>query len=257
MTQLHSNIIGSGARNFIILHGFLGMGDNWKTHAKNLAQNGYCVHLVDARNHGRSFWSDQFSYPLMLQDLLNYMDFHHLEDAIFLGHSMGGKTAMSFALQHPHRIEKLVVVDIAPKYYAPHHQQILAGLSTLDFKVLSSRAAAGLHLEKFVTEIGVRQFLLKNLYWIEEGKLGLRPNIAVLKNAAESIGASIASDKQFVKPTLFLQGENSNYINTDSDRQDITRLFPKANITSIKKAGHWLHAENPRDFFDSLTTWLG
>ncbi len=111
--------------------------------------------------------------------------------------------------------------------------------------------------EKFVTEIGVRQFLLKNLYWIEEGKLGLRPNIAVLKNAAESIGASIASDKQFVKPTLFLQGENSNYINTDSDRQDITRLFPKANITSIKKAGHWLHTENPRDFFDSLTTWLG
>jgi pimeloyl-ACP methyl ester carboxylesterase len=127
----------------------------------------------------------------------------------------------------------------------------------MDFKVLSSRAAAGLQLEKFVTEIGVRQFLLKNLYWIEEGKLGLRPNIAVLKNAAESIGASIASDKQFVKPTLFLKGENSNYINTDSDLQDITRLFPKANITSIKKAGHWLHAENPKDFFDSLTTWLG
>lgn len=255
MNVLHSNIIGSGDDHFIILHGFLGMGDNWKTHAKNLSEKEYCVHLVDQRNHGRSFWSDKFDYDVMVNDLLQYLNHHGINQCVVLGHSMGGKTAMAFALNYPDRVQKLIIADIAPKYYAPHHQRILAGLSTLNLEEVSSRKAAAEHLKNFIPEAGTRQFLLKNLYWVSEGKLGLRINVAVLKNAAEAIGAAIQSQKQYHQPTLFLYGENSNYINPMTDTE-ILKYFPKAEIIEIKGAGHWLHAEKPLLFFKTLTQWL-
>ena len=256
MDLLHSNIIGTGDNHWIILHGFLGMGDNWKTHAKNLAEKGHCVHLVDQRNHGRSFWSDVFDYDVMVEDLRVYMDHHGLDQVILLGHSMGGKTAMGFALAHPERVQKLIVADIAPKYYAPHHQQILAGLSSLNFQEVSSRTAAAEYLEQYIPDGGTRQFLLKNLYWVSEGQLGLRVNIGVLKNAAEAIGAAISSEKTFPEPTLFLYGEHSNYINPPADKESILEAFPKAELKEIKGAGHWLHAQQPQTFFDTLMDWL-
>ena len=255
MNVLHSNIIGSGDDHFIILHGFLGMGDNWKTHAKNLSEKEYCVHLVDQRNHGRSFWSDKFDYDVMVDDLLQYLNHHGINQCVVLGHSMGGKTAMAFALNYPDRVQKLIIADIAPKYYAPHHQKILAGLSTLNLEEVSSRKAAAEHLKNFIPEAGTLQFLLKNLYWVSEGKLGLRINVAVLKNAAEAVGAAIQSQKQYHQPTLFLYGENSNYINPMNDTE-ILKYFPKAEIIEIKGAGHWLHAEKPLLFFKTLTQWL-
>ena len=255
MNVLHSNIIGSGDDHFIILHGFLGMGDNWKTHAKNLSEKEYCVHLVDQRNHGRSFWSNKFDYEVMVNDLLQYLNHHGINQCVVLGHSMGGKTAMAFALNYPDRVQKLIIADIAPKYYAPHHQKILAGLSNLNLEEVSSRKAAAEHLKNFIPEAGTRQFLLKNLYWVSEGKLGLRINVAVLKNAAEAIGAAIQSQNQYHQPTLFLYGENSNYINPKTDIE-ILEYFPKAEIIEIKGAGHWLHAEQPLLFFKTLTQWL-
>ena len=231
------------------------MGDNWKTHAKNLSEKEYCVHLVDQRNHGRSFWSDKFDYDVMVNDLLQYLNHHGINQCVVLGHSMGGKTAMAFALNYPDRVQKLIIADIAPKYYAPHHQKILAGLSTLNLEEVSSRKAAAEHLKNFIPEAGTRQFLLKNLYWVSEGKLGLRINVAVLKNAAEAVGAAIQSQKQYHQPTLFLYGENSNYINPVTDTE-ILKYFPKAEIIEIKGAGHWLHAEKPLLFFKTLTQWL-
>jgi pimeloyl-ACP methyl ester carboxylesterase len=131
----------------------------------------------------------------------------------------------------------------------------LAGLSTLNFEEISSRKAAAEHLENYIPDAGTRQFLLKNLYWVSEGKLGLRTNIAVLKNAAEAIGAAIQSQKQYHQPTLFLYGEHSNYINPKADIE-ILQYFPKAEIVEIKGAGHWLHAEQPLLFFKILTDWL-
>lgn len=256
MPILHSNIIGLGTDHLVILHGFLGMGENWKTHAKNLSEKGYCVHLVDQRNHGRSFWSDTFDYDIMIEDLLNYLDHHTLQEVILLGHSMGGKTAMGFALNYADRVKKLIVADIAPKYYAPHHQQILTGLSTLNFEQITSRKAAADHLEQYVADMGTRQFLLKNLYWVTDRQLALRPNIAVLKNAAEAIGTVIKSENQFPKPSLFLSGGNSNYINPSNDTIIILDSFPKAEVTEIKNAGHWLHAEQPQCFFETLMQWL-
>ena len=256
MPVLHSNIIGFGTDHLVILHGFLGMGDNWKTHAKNLAEKGYCVHLVDQRNHGRSFWSDIFDYDAMVEDLRIYLDHHGLDQVILLGHSMGGKIAMAFSLKHGDRTQKVIIADIAPKYYAPHHQQILAGLSTLNFHKVNSRKAAAEHLENYIPDAGTRQFLLKNLYWVDEGQLGLRVNITVLKNVAEAIGNAIESQNSFHQATLFLYGGNSNYIYLPTDREMILQYFPKAKILEIKGAGHWLHAEQPKVFFKTLTDWL-
>ena len=256
MNLLNANIVGSGDIHLIILHGFLGMGDNWKTHAKNLAKKGYSVHLLDQRNRGRSFWSKVFDYEAMVEDLQRYLYHHGLDQVILLGHSMGGKTAMGFALKHGDRIQKLIIADIAPKYYAPHHHQILAGLSSLNFEDINSRKAANEHLENYVSDAETRQFLLKNLHWVSDGQLGLRWNIPVLKNSAEAIGAAIESQNAFSQPTLFLHGEFSNYFNPLSDRKSILQYFPRAEILEIKGAGHWLHAEQPKTFFDILTNWL-
>ena len=257
MELLHSNIIGKGEKKLIILHGFLGMGDNWKTHAKNLAEKGYCVHLIDQRNHGRSFWSDDFSYQFMVEDLKTYMDHHQIASAILLGHSMGGKTAMNFALKYSQLVEKLIIADISPKYYAPHHQNILAGLASLDFQVIRSRKGAEEQLSNYISDYGIQQFLLKNLHWLKNGKLGLRINIGVLKNSGEAIGQAVNCDKVFDKPTLFMIGSNSNYIDKINDNHMITSYFLKTEMIEIKDAGHWLHAEQPKLFFDHLTSWIG
>ncbi len=132
MKILHANIQGTGTP-LLILHGFLGMGDNWKTLGNDFSENGFEVHLIDQRNHGRSFHSDEMSYEAMAEDIKNYCDHHGIKSAVLLGHSMGGKTAMLFATKYPDYVSKLIVADIAPKFYPQHHQDILKGLSSLDF----------------------------------------------------------------------------------------------------------------------------
>ena len=256
MKLLHSNILGKGKKNFVILHGFLGMGDNWKTHGKNLAEKGYCVHLIDQRNHGRSFWSSDFSYPFMVEDLLVYMNHNQITSAILLGHSMGGKTAMNFALKYPKFVSHLIIADISPKYYGPHHQNILKGLASLDFEVIRSRKDAEEQLSLYVTDFGTRQFLLKNLYRIEDGKFSLRINLDVLKNSGEAIGEAINSNKNFDNPTLFMIGANSGYVDKNLDYKTIVSFFPKVEILEINGVGHWLHAEKPKLFFDHLISWI-
>ena len=162
MKSLHSNILGEGNNHLIILHGFLGMSDNWKTQGNIFAKNGFKVHLLDQRNHGRSFWEKDFNYKVLVQDLLIYMDKQNIKNTILIGHSMGGKTAMEFSIYFPERIRKLVVIDISPKKYVSNHDKILAGLASLDFRVIKTRKEADIHLSEYVTETQVRQFLLKN-----------------------------------------------------------------------------------------------
>ncbi len=255
MNLLHSNILGEAKRDLLILHGFLGMSDNWKTHAKNWADMGFRVHLIDQRNHGRSFWSTSFSYDLMAEDLLRYCEAHQLQKFTLLGHSMGGKTAMHFACKYPQFIKNLIVADIAPKTYAPHHQKILQGLSALDFNQIKSRAAADAVLSTYVKEPEVRMFLLKNLYWVEPGKLGLRINIEVLRGASEAIGQNLSDTARSQVPSLFVKGELSEYI-LASDTPVIKHYFPNADQVTIAGAGHWLHAEKPKIFFDTVSQWL-
>ncbi|NRR90899.1 alpha/beta fold hydrolase [Winogradskyella undariae] len=251
---LHSNIIGEG-KPFIILHGFLGMGDNWKTLARQFSESNFEVHLVDQRNHGRSFHSDDFDYELLAEDLKAYCQTNNLEDIVLLGHSMGGKTAMLFAAKYPELVNKLIVADISPRYYPVHHDAILEGLSQLDFSEIKTRGAADKALSNYVTDTGTRMFLLKNLYWVEKGQLGLRINLKSLKENVSEVGEALPVHATFNKDTLFLRGDRSEYI-AQADEAVIHRHFPNAKIITISNAGHWLHAENPKDFYAAVMNFV-
>lgn len=251
---LHSNIIGEG-QPFVILHGFLGMSDNWKTLGLQFAEQNFQVHLIDQRNHGHSFHSEEFNYDVLVEDLKHYCDEHQLENILLLGHSMGGKTAMLFATKYPELVSKLLIADISPRFYPIHHDGILNGLSALNFDVIKSRGEADTILSRFISDFGTRQFLLKNLYWKEKGKLALRMNLEVLKDEVAEIGEALPWQATFEKEALFLRGDRSEYIGID-DENIIARHFPKAKIITISNAGHWLHAENPKDFFDAVMEFV-
>jgi pimeloyl-ACP methyl ester carboxylesterase len=251
---LHSNIIGEG-QPFVILHGFLGMGDNWKTLAKQFSESNFEVHLVDQRNHGRSFHDDEFDYELMVEDVKHYCDEKQLNDIVLLGHSMGGKTAMLFATMCPQLVKKLIVADISPRYYPIHHDAILEGLSSLDFTEIKSRGQADKALSNYVPEMGTRLFLLKNLFWVEKGQLGLRINLPVLKENVSEVGEALPAYATFQKETLFLRGDRSEYIG-EQDTAIINRHFSNSTIQTIVNAGHWLHAENPKDFYKAVIDFI-
>ncbi|WP_062056459.1 alpha/beta fold hydrolase [Aquimarina longa] len=252
--KLHANVFGEG-HPFLILHGFLGMSDNWKTIGKKISEQGFQVHLIDQRNHGRSPHSDVFSYDVLAEDLKLYCKEHNLYNINLLGHSMGGKTAMLFATKYPSLINRLIVADIGPKYYPLHHQDILDGLSALDFEVLTSRGEVDKELSLYVPDIGVRMFLLKNLYWKDKGVLGLRMNLdALIKNAHE-IGVELPKQYSYQGTTIFLKGEKSNYIIKD-DEVKIKSQFPNSKIEEISNAGHWLHAENPVVFLTKVLNFV-
>ena len=251
---LHSQIIGEG-RPFIILHGFLGMGDNWKSLAKKFSELGYQLHLVDQRNHGRSFHNSNFSYAVLASDLYEYCLHHELENIVLLGHSMGGKTAMEFATTHSEMVSQLIVADIAPKAYPSHHQDILKALSSLNFSEIKTRGQAEAVLSTYIKDTGTRLFLLKNLYWKEKGQLGLRINLPVLMEKIEEIGKALPADRMYDGATLFTRGENSGYIEP-MDEMTISRQFPMAQIVTISDAGHWLHADNPTHFFNETSRFL-
>jgi pimeloyl-ACP methyl ester carboxylesterase len=252
--KLFSRIEGEG-RPLIILHGLFGMSDNWMTHAKNYAELGFEVHVLDQRNHGQSPHSDNFSYQLMANDLLEYMNDNGMESANIIGHSMGGKVAMLFACQHPERVERLIVVDIAPKGYPLHHQSILEGLHSLDFSVLTSRGAADKELAKTIDNFSVRQFLLKSLYWKEKGQLALRFNLAAIEANIEMVGEALFDDAEFMGETLFINGGQSNYI-TPEDEELIHHHFPLAHLFTISEAGHWVHAEAAEEFSEVSSRFL-
>ncbi len=252
--HLHSNIIGEG-QPFIILHGFLGMGDNWKTLAKQFSGLGFQVHLVDQRNHGRSFHDSEFNYDVLAADLKAYCSHHNLQNIVLLGHSMGGKTAMLFAALYPEIVSKLIVADISPRFYPVHHDAILEGLSSLNFEEITSRKQAEEQLSKYVQDVGTRQFLLKNIYRLSSSVLGLRINLKALKTNVSEVGEALSSTLNFQKDTLFLRGDKSEYI-SDQDGPLIKHQFPTAVVKTISNAGHWLHAENPVEFFHNVRVFI-
>lgn len=252
--KLHSNILGSGFP-LLILHGFLGMGDNWKTLGKKYSELGFEVHLIDQRNHGRSPHSDDFSYSFLSDDLVEYCETHNLEKINLLGHSMGGKTAMHFACQYPEKIEHLIIADIAPKYYAPHHQDILDSLLALDFFEIKSRTDAENKLSNYIKDKGTRMFLLKNIYRKTPSEFALRVNLKTLSEKVIEIGKSLDTNAIFNGKTLFLKGDKSNYI-PNNEISNLANHFPNYQIKTITNAGHWLHAENAIDFFTASSSFL-
>lgn len=252
--MLHSRIQGEG-KPLLIIHGFLGMSDNWKSFGSLYASEGFQVHMLDLRNHGKSFHSDEFNYKAMSNDILEYCQHYNLSNVTIIGHSMGGKVAMLFATTYPEMVEQLIVADIGPKYYAPHHDDILAGLNAVDFSAKPDRTAVEEILYPFIPDYGTRQFLMKNLYWVEPGQLAFRFNLPVFNAQIETIGEALPAANHFDKPTLFIRGGNSKYV-LDADLPQIKKHFPNAELITIPNVGHWLHAENPKLFFEETIKFI-
>jgi pimeloyl-ACP methyl ester carboxylesterase len=253
MELLHSKILGEG-KPLLILHGYFGTGDNWKSLGNKFAEN-FEVHLIDQRNHGRSFHSDEFDYELLVEDIHNYILQNNLEKVHLLGHSMGGKVGMLFAVTYPGMVDKLVVADIAPKYYKPHHEYILAALNAVNFSIHNTRNEIEEALKIYINESGILQFLLKNVYRKTKDQLAFRFNIQSLTDNNSEVGEALPSFTHFDGKTLFLRGENSNYI-LEEDIPLITAHFSNSKIVTVKNAGHWLHAENSTQFYSEVVSFL-
>ena len=249
--KLHYRELGEG-KPLVILHGLFGYSDNWQTHAKKLAEY-YRVILVDLRNHGHSDWAEDISYELMAQDVYEICRELQLNNFILLGHSMGGKVAMYFAQQHEDLLEKLVIVDIGMKAYPMHHEHILAGIHSVDLPNITARSQAEAQMSAHIESEGVKQFLLKNLYWKEKGSLAWRMNVEVLEREMPNILAAVPEISVSI-PTLFIRGALSNYI-LDEDISGIEDAFIDSEVITIENAGHWVHAEAPSEFLDTLLSF--
>ena len=247
--KLFSRIMGEG-QPILIVHGLFGMSDNWQSLGKKFADF-YEVHLIDQRNHGRSPHSAIFNYEVLANDLLNYIKDHKLKNVILMGHSMGGKTAMELAVKHADLVQKLIIVDISPKAYPVHHDKIIEGLQSLDFDDLKSRGEADIKLAEYIDDASVRQFLLKSLYWVEKEQLDFRFNLKAIADNITEVGKVLADKMLYKGPSLFIDGASSAYI-VDEDEDLILEHFPEAEIVTIKDAGHWVHAEQPKRFFDEV-----
>lgn len=243
---------GSG-EPLIIIHGLLGSLDIWHTLSKTFATS-FRVLAVDLRNHGRSPHSDTFTYTAMAGDVLELMDAQHIASAYLLGHSMGGKVAMQFAVSYPERVDKLVVVDIAPRAYSRIHDEILEALISLNLTGLQSRQAVEGELARKIPDSAVRQFLMKNLTRDPSGAFSWKANLDVISRNYEEIAREINATRSFSKPTLFVKGDRSDYL-LASDIPFIHRLFPTAVVLSVD-TGHWIHAESPNRFADVVLNFL-
>ena len=245
--KLCSRVLGEG-QPLLIIHGLFGMSDNWQSLAKRYADY-FEVHLIDQRNHGRSPHADKFSYLHLSNDLHQYIIDNQLNDVIIIGHSLGGKTAMQFAVSYPELLSKLIIVDISPRFYPIHHDKIIEGLKMLDFSIIKSRSQADVVLSEYINEGDVRQFLLKSMYWKEKGQLDFRFNLKSISQNIANVGEALDNEANCSIPTLFIKGGNSNYIN-DDDEDLIFKHFTDAEIQTVDEVGHWLHAEKPQEFFE-------
>ncbi|WP_028669413.1 alpha/beta fold hydrolase [Saccharospirillum impatiens] len=252
--ELYSDTLGSGP-DLVILHGLFGSGDNWRSIAKSLSEH-YRVHLLDLPNHGRSPWVKQQSYPVFARAVSDWMSSQDIKQTALLGHSMGGKVAMQLALNHCHvQIDKLIIVDIAPRAYPPHHQDIFNALANTDLTRLKNRSDVDDALKDGIETTGIRQFILKSLYRNDNGQLAWRFNLDALQQQYNTIASEPDFDHPFNGPTLFIKGMNSQYIQS-SDQSAITERFPHATAKIIEGAGHWPHAEKPAAFLRILERFL-
>lgn len=252
--ELNYKSFGEG-EPVVILHGMFGTLDNWQTLAKKMAEQ-YMVFILDLRNHGRSPHKKEMSYALMAEDVKAFMTANWIHEARIIGHSMGGKVAMRLAQEYPGMVKQLVVVDMAPKTYEGGHEEIMNALADLDLDKIDSRREAQEQLEGRIESLGVRQFLLKNLTRdAKAGKYVWKMNLPVIRDAYEEILGYREGLLTYTGPTLFIRGANSNYIEED----ELPRLqshFPKAKLTHIEDAGHWVHAEQPQRFLSTVLSFF-
>lgn len=236
----------------IILHGLFGSSDNWYSLSKVFAAK-YRVFTIDQRNHGQSPHSNEHDYKLMTEDLGEFIQEHKLEKPIILGHSMGGKVAMNFAIKDPGRTGKLIVVDIMPKSYPLHHDHILGGMKSLDLAKLQSRGEADEILSKQIPKVDERQFIMKNLAR-EQKDFVWKLNLNSLDANIGKMGEALQYEGQYTGPTLFVRGAKSGYYKT-GDEKEVARYFPNAKWV-VLDTGHWVQAEKPKEFETVVLSWL-
>lgn len=252
--KLNYKILGSGPP-LIILHGLFGMLDNWRTIARMLEDKFQCI-LVDQRNHGRSPHDDEMNYKLMAEDVLELMNDLHIEHTYLMGHSMGGKVAMLFALTHPEKVDKLIVVDISPKKYPFHHGAEIEAIESIHPAALVSRKEAeDLLAQKLGDDQATIQFLMKNLSRVPDDGFEWKANMPVLISNYDKLMEGIVTSDVFDKPVLFIRGQKSNSVR-DEDWSAILTLFPSARLTTIPDAGHWVHADQPEALKNEVLAFI-
>jgi len=240
----------------IIMHGLFGQSDNWNTLAKQFSEKGFRVFTLDLRNHGLSPHSADWNYSLMANDVKEFMDDHHLTEPILLGHSMGGKVVMFFNKQFPNLASKIIICDIAAREYPPHHTEVLNALHAVDFSIVKTRKEAEAEMNKHISDFGTKQFLLKNIYWKDtaNNQMDWRFNLKVIRQEYDAIREEVPFYESAL-PCLVVKGSKSGYINT-ADEEDFKRRYAHLIIETIHGAGHWVHAEKPKEFFEAVVRFL-
>jgi pimeloyl-ACP methyl ester carboxylesterase len=251
--RLHHQKQNSGFP-LILLHGFLGSSDNWRAMSRRLAEHS-CVYSVDLRNHGQSPHSAVMNHPAMAADLCEFLDAEGITAAHLLGHSMGGKVAMRFATEYPDRVEKLIVVDIAARAYAPTHGPMLSALAWLDLKALRSFGDAEAALVPTISDSALRLFLVKNLVRRDDGSFGWKIGLGEIMANYEELTEAVPLETPFTRATCFIRGGRSCYIR-DDDIAALRSHFPKSEFHTVERAGHWIHTDAPDEFFATVTDFL-
>lgn len=240
----------------IVLHGLFGLSDNWVTIARRISAN-YKVYIPDQRNHGQSPHAETFNYYALADDLMEFMDEHDIEKPVLMGHSMGGKVAMNFALEYPDNVDKLVVVDMSVRQYKARsiHYHLIEAMETVDFEKTKSRGDVENQLKEYIPQKPLRLFLMKNLKRYSKNRFGWKLNLPVLKESLETIVEGIDTNQKFEQPTLFIGGGKSDYIEKQ-DHELIRSIFSNSEIKEIPEASHWIHADTPEAFCSIVSEFL-
>lgn len=251
--QLHFKQLGRG-EPLVLLHGLFGQSDNWFGVAPRLAEK-FHVLMPDLRNHGHSPHHPEMDYPLMADDVEKFFTAQKMENACVIGHSMGGKVAMQFALDFPACVKKLIVVDMAPRAYQRAHDHIFAALLALDLALFQTRQQIEEALAPEIPSLNLRRFLLKNLGRDEQGKFFWKMNLRGVAENYSRLGEVLKAGEPYAGPSLFIRGGRSDYINAN-DELEIRRLFPAAELQTIASANHWVHADAPDEFVRRVLNFL-